>query len=92
VADVVKELMSYGVSVEVTDPKANSEHLKHEYGFDLISQIGKDYDAIIIAVNHNEFADYDEAFFKSITCKGAVIVDLKGTYKGKLKEISYWSL
>jgi len=92
VADVVKELLSYGVNVEVTDPKANSDDLKDEYGFDLVPKIGNNYDAVIIAVNHDEFVNYDEAFFKSITSKDALVVDLKGIYKGKLKEISYWSL
>ena len=92
VADVVKELLSYGVHVEVTDPKADSAELKHEYGFELIPKIGKDYDAVIVAVNHNEFTGLDEAYFKSITSKDALIVDLKGIYKGKFKDIAYWSL
>ncbi|MCX6275277.1 MAG: nucleotide sugar dehydrogenase [Bacteroidetes bacterium] len=92
VADVVKELLSYGVNVEVTDPKADSAELKHEYGFELVSEIGKNYDAVIVAVNHNEFTGYDEAYFKSITSKDALIVDLKGIYKGKFKDIAYWSL
>jgi UDP-N-acetyl-D-galactosamine dehydrogenase len=92
VADVVKELLSYGVSVEVTDPRANSAQLKDEYGFELIPKIGNNYDAVIVAVNHNEFMNYDEAFFKSISSKDALVVDLKGIYKGKLKGISYWSL
>ena len=92
VADVVKELLSYGVQVEVTDPKADSDELKHEYGFELIPKIGKDYDAVIVAVNHNEYTGMDEAYFKSITSKDALIVDLKGIYKGKFKDIAYWSL
>lgn len=92
VADVVKELLSYGVHVEVTDPKADSAELKHEYGFELIPKIGKEYDAVIVAVNHNEFTRLDEAYFKSITNKDALIVDLKGIYKGKFMDIAYWSL
>ncbi len=92
VADVVKELLSYGVHVEVTDPKADSAELKHEYGFELIPKIGKEYDAVIVAVNHNEFTGLDEAYFKSITNKDALIVDLKGIYKGKFMDIAYWSL
>ena len=92
VADVVKELLSYGVQVEVTDPKANSEELKLEYGFELMPKIGVNYDAVIIAVNHKEYLGYDEAFFKSITSKDALVVDLKGIYKGKFKEMMYWSL
>lgn len=92
VADVVKELLSYGVHVEVTDPKADSAELKHEYGFELIPKIGKDYDAVIVAVNHNEFVPLDETYFKSITSKDALVVDLKGIYKGRFKDLAYWSL
>jgi UDP-N-acetyl-D-glucosamine/UDP-N-acetyl-D-galactosamine dehydrogenase len=92
VADVVKELLSYGVSVEVTDPKADSDELKHEYGFGLVPSIGKDYDAIILAVSHLEFIQYDEAYFKTIAAKDAIVVDLKGMFKGKIKDLTYWSL
>jgi len=92
VADVVKELISYGVNVEVTDPKANSDELKHEYGFELVPVIGKNYDAVIVAVNHTEFLNHDESYFKSITGKDGLVVDLKGIYKGRFKEMAYWSL
>jgi UDP-N-acetyl-D-galactosamine dehydrogenase len=92
VADVVKELLSYGVNVEVTDPKADSDELKLEYGFDLIPEIGKNYDAVIVAVNHAEFLNHDEDYFQSIMSKDALVVDLKGIYKGRFKKIGYWSL
>lgn len=92
VADVVKELVSYGVSVEVTDPKADSAELKHEYGFGLVDKIGKDYDAIIAAVSHNEFKAYDEKYFQSIAAKDCLFVDLKGQYKGLITKMNYWSL
>ncbi|MBK6444668.1 MAG: nucleotide sugar dehydrogenase [Bacteroidetes bacterium] len=92
VADVVKELSSYGVTVEVTDPKADSEELKQEYGFELVSKPGKDYDAVIIAVNHNEYKDLTESWFQNILSKDGLVVDIKGVYKGKIKELAYWSL
>jgi UDP-N-acetyl-D-galactosamine dehydrogenase len=92
VADVVKELTSYGVLVEVTDPKANSEELKHEYGFELVKNIGKEYDAIIIAVNHNEYLALNEAWFASALKKDGLVVDIKGMLKGKIKKLQYWSL
>ncbi|HRH67788.1 MAG TPA: nucleotide sugar dehydrogenase [Bacteroidia bacterium] len=92
VADVVKELSSYGVTVEVTDPKADSAELNHEYGFELVNVPGKDYDAVIIAVNHDEYKDLDEAWFRKILSKDGLIVDIKGVYKGKIKELAYWSL
>ncbi|MBP6334354.1 MAG: nucleotide sugar dehydrogenase [Bacteroidia bacterium] len=92
VADVVKELSSYGVLVEVTDPRANSQDLKHEYGFELINTIGTNYDAVIVAVNHKEYVDKDEAWFKSILSDEGILVDIKGIYSKKIKDLNYWSL
>lgn len=92
VADVVKELSSYGVTVEVTDPKADSAELKHEYGFELVKEVGTDYDAVIVAVNHIEYKDLAESWFKNILSKDGLIVDIKGVYKGKINELAYWSL
>ncbi len=92
VADVVKELISYGVQVEVSDPKANSSHLKEEYGFELIKDYGKNYDAIIVAVNHNEYLKLDEKWFANILSKDGLIVDIKGFLKGKITGLNYWSL
>jgi UDP-N-acetyl-D-galactosamine dehydrogenase len=92
VADVVKELISYGVHVDVTDPKADSKEMKHEYGFELVEKTGNDYDAVIIAVNHDEYKNLDEEYFQSITGKDAVLVDIKGIYKNKIQKLAYWSL
>ena len=92
VADVVKELISYGVQVEVSDPKANSTQLKEEYGFELIKDYGKNYDAIIVAVNHNEYLKLDEKWFTNILSKDGLIVDIKGFLKGKITGLNYWSL
>lgn len=92
VADVVKELKSFSLNVEVTDPYASSEELQHEYGFGLVKETGKDYDAVIITVPHNEYRNMDDAHFSSITKQHAIIADLKGTYRGKIKNRAYWSL
>ena len=92
VSDVVNEFKSYGVSVEVIDPRASSEDLKEEYGFELTTTAATDYDAIVVAVNHKEYKSIDEAAFKKMVKLPALIVDLKGIYRGKIKELSYWSL
>jgi UDP-N-acetyl-D-galactosamine dehydrogenase len=91
VADVVKELQSYFLNVEVHDPHASSEELKHEYGFGLTDKIGKDYDAVIISVCHNDYLQYDNAFFSSITKPNALIADLKGAFRKTIKDRQYWS-
>ncbi|MFM7217328.1 MAG: nucleotide sugar dehydrogenase [Bacteroidota bacterium] len=91
-ADVVKELQSYGVTVDVTDPKADSGELTHEYGFGLTEKISNDYDAIIITVGHKEYMAHDASWFRQHLVKDGIVVDLKGIFKGKLEDISYWSL
>ncbi|MBI2270952.1 MAG: nucleotide sugar dehydrogenase [Bacteroidetes bacterium] len=92
VADIVKELKTYGVKVEVIDPHASSDELKHEYGFELKSKPGKNYDAAIVAVSHKEYKNLDEKYFNSILSKEGIIVDIKGIFRNKIKNISYWSL
>ena len=92
VADVVHELITYGVHVDVTDPYADSVELKHEYGFGLTEKLGSNYDAVIVAVNHKPYLELDEEYFNSITSEKAILVDVKGIYRKKIKELSYWSL
>jgi UDP-N-acetyl-D-glucosamine/UDP-N-acetyl-D-galactosamine dehydrogenase len=92
VADVIKELKSYGVTVKVVDPHASSEELVHEYGFGLEPAIEKNYDAVIVAVNHQDYKKLDENYFNSILSKDGILVDIKGMYKGKIKNLTYWSL
>ncbi|MGK0383887.1 MAG: UDP-N-acetyl-D-galactosamine dehydrogenase [Bacteroidia bacterium] len=76
----------------MVDPHASSDQVKHEYGFALEPQIGSDYDAVIIAVNHTEYLGKAESYFQGISKPKGVIVDVKGVYKDKIKHLSYWSL
>lgn len=92
VADVIKELESYGIKVDVVDPFASSKDLKHEYGFELASEIGKNYDSVLVAVNHNDYKNLSEEYFKTILADDGILVDIKGIYRGKIKDIAYWSL
>ncbi|MFN7013403.1 MAG: nucleotide sugar dehydrogenase [Bacteroidia bacterium] len=92
VADVIKELKSYGVAVEVVDPHADSDELMHEYGFGLIKEPNKKYAAVIVAVSHKEYKKIDENYFKSISDDKPILIDIKGLYRGKIKDITYWSL
>jgi UDP-N-acetyl-D-galactosamine dehydrogenase len=92
VADVVKELQSYGVSVDVTDPRADSDDLRHEYGFGLIDSPAEDYDAMVFTVAHDEFKQLDSAWLGSHLKKDGLVVDLKGLMKGKCEGFTYWSL
>ena len=92
VADVVKELQSFSLNVDVTDPHAESDELQHEYGFALTKQIATDYDAVIITVPHNAYKNLDDAYFASITKPKSMVADLKGIYRHVIKSRQYWSL
>jgi UDP-N-acetyl-D-galactosamine dehydrogenase len=92
VADVVRELQSYSVAVDVTDPRADSNDLKHEYGFELVDAISNDYDAIIVTVGHDEYKAYDSEWMRAHLKADGLVVDLKGIYKTKMAGVNYWSL
>jgi len=92
VIDVVNELKSFQVKVDLVDPYASSEEMEHEYGVKLV-EVGKDYDAIIVAVNHKEYKSLTEDYFKSLLKDGkGVFVDIKGIYRNKIQDLEYWSL
>ena len=94
VADVIQELKNFSVNVDIVDPYASSDELHHEYGFRLTTpaDVRQDYDAVVVAVGHQPYAEKDEAYFESITAENAVLVDIKGLYRNKMKDIAYWSL
>jgi UDP-N-acetyl-D-glucosamine/UDP-N-acetyl-D-galactosamine dehydrogenase len=92
VADVIDELKGFSVNVDVVDPYASSEELQHEYGFGLIEKPAGNYDAVIVAVNHKQYLQLDEAYFKGISNDRAVLVDIKGIYRDQIQDLTYWSL
>ena len=92
VADVVKALKSYYVNVDVEDPHADSDELQHEYGFGLVAKTGNDYDAVIITVPHNDYKELGDDYFASITKSHGMIADLKGIYRNRITNRTYWSL
>ena len=77
VIDIIEELQSYHVNVDVYDPWASEEEVKHEYNLDLKSSVNdlqSSYDAIILAVSHNEFLELSIDNLKSDKC---VVFDVK---------------
>lgn len=75
VIDIYQELKQFGTHVEVYDPHASKSEVKHEYGVDLIDEISHAYDAIILAVAHNEFLEID--FKKLANGHNTVLFDTK---------------
>jgi UDP-N-acetyl-D-glucosamine/UDP-N-acetyl-D-galactosamine dehydrogenase len=76
VVDVIRELQSFGTLVDVYDPQADTEEVKHEYGLSLTKALNKKYHAIVLAVNHQEFNSLDWTKIKN---DNTVVYDVKGT-------------
>ena len=76
VVDIYHTLREYTPNITVFDPWANAEHVFQEYGIDVTNKTPNEkFDAIILAVAHNEFLDLNvKAFAKD----GGVIYDVKG--------------
>ena len=77
--DIVRELETYGVNVDVYDPWATVSAVKHEYGIDLISSIediDKKYEGVIVAVSHKEFFDLN---LEDLVLDNHIIFDVKAT-------------
>ncbi len=77
VIDIYKELRTYCLEVDIYDPWAKPEEVKHEYG--IVSMIDRpeinDYNALVLAVAHNEFKSLD---FNMVVKTDCVVYDVKG--------------
>ncbi|MDD4993931.1 MAG: nucleotide sugar dehydrogenase [Paludibacter sp.] len=76
VVDIYRELCDFGLNVDIYDPWASAEEVKHEYNVDIISELDKtkQYQAVLLAVAHDEFKELNfEKYYNS----GAVVFDAK---------------
>jgi UDP-N-acetyl-D-galactosamine dehydrogenase len=76
--DVINELKEYDCDVNVYDPWADKAEVKHEYGLDIIENPKEKYDAIVLAVAHNEFIKLDINALKANN--ETVVYDIKGIW------------
>ncbi|EMT0930911.1 Vi polysaccharide biosynthesis UDP-N-acetylglucosamine C-6 dehydrogenase TviB [Acinetobacter baumannii] len=78
VIDIVKELQEYHMDVDVYDPWIDSEETQHEYGITPVKQpTAGQYDAVILAVAHNEFKEMGIEAIRSLGKTSHVLYDLK---------------
>ncbi|MFS1413864.1 Vi polysaccharide biosynthesis protein VipA/TviB [Vibrio sp. 10N.286.49.C2] len=77
VVDIVSELKEYNINVDISDPWCSSEEAQHEYGLSLIEPKVGYYDAIILAVGHNEFKAMGAKSIRQLGKDTHVLYDLK---------------
>ena len=95
VTDIYNELLSYGVKPFVYDPLAYPEEVEREYGITPINSVEEEapYDAVIVAVKHDQFKELKPKFFKKISKTKPIVLDVKGIYDRKeFRDIILWRL
>jgi UDP-N-acetyl-D-galactosamine dehydrogenase len=79
VIDVIRELSDFGAVVDVHDPWADAGEARHEYALELIeSPANGAYDAIVVAVPHDQFRQMGAGAIRALGRDGAVVYDVKG--------------
>ncbi|BHH83128.1 Vi polysaccharide biosynthesis UDP-N-acetylglucosamine C-6 dehydrogenase TviB [Desulforhopalus sp. 52FAK] len=79
VIDIVNELLDYGIDVDVHDPWADPKEAKREYSVELVADLGAgQYDAVILAVAHQQFVEISFEQIKGFAKENSVIYDVKG--------------
>jgi UDP-N-acetyl-D-galactosamine dehydrogenase len=93
VADLIYALKDFMINVDIIDPHADAEEVKHEYNLDLIEKSSDNYDAVVVAVSHDEFKKWAEVDFKSISNGKPILIDIKNLYPEINRlEIETWTL
>lgn len=78
IIDMVKELESFNMRVDVHDPWADAEEVVHEYGLKLEKELVEgQYDAIVLAVDHSDFKAWGETKIRSYGKQNHVLYDVK---------------
>ena len=92
VVDMIHEFEDFGAVVDVVDPKASPAEVERTYGLPLLKEPAGPYDAIVVAVAHDEYRALDETYFRSLAHGQAVLGDIKGIYRHHIQQLDYWSL
>ena len=77
VIDIIQPLAGEGARVEVWDPWIDAEEARREYGLELIAQPAGAYDAVVLAVAHEQFTALGPDAIRGFGKAGAVVFDVK---------------
>ena len=91
VVDLIKELMSYSMNVHITDPHASPNEIAHEYQLTMTEQLADNYDAVILAVAHEEFKAMTIEDIIAKMNGTPILFDLKGIHS-PTDQLEYWRL
>ncbi len=96
VIDIIKNLESYGVNVQIHDPLADFENTYKEYGVKLkkLEEL-EPADGLVLAVAHDDFQNMSGEDIKKLVGEDSTLIDVKGVIDPAIVEsqdIAYWQL
>ena len=80
VVDIISELHEYNINVDIYDPWVSKDEAMEEYGLSLIDEPANDYEAVIVAVAHNEFIKLGANGVRNFLKEGGLFYDLKSLF------------
>lgn len=90
---LIRELERGGAHVDAVDPLVDPRAVKAMYGIDLKAAPEGPYDLIVVTVGHDCYKELDEAWFRTLARgKETLLADLGWVYKGRIRELGYWTL
>jgi UDP-N-acetyl-D-glucosamine/UDP-N-acetyl-D-galactosamine dehydrogenase len=96
VVDIVRELESFGILVQIADPHANEAELHHEYGLRMTPMNDlKPSDAIVVAVAHEEYKKLTLHDYNRMSAQEPLLIDVKGIVDQRKSEgqaVRIWRL
>ena len=94
VSDLIHAIIKFGIKVDVVDPHADHDEVKHEYGIDMVSAPSGKYDAVVVAVNHNEYKNLDIDYYKAMMNEEPILFDIKAMYQIPPADanVQYWRM
>jgi UDP-N-acetyl-D-galactosamine dehydrogenase len=87
VVDIISELQEYNINIDIYDPWVSKEEAIEEYGLSLIDEPTNDYEAVIVAVAHNEFIDLGAEGVRKFLKNDGLLYDLKSLFEKSESDI-----
>ena len=87
VVDIISELQEYNINIDIYDPWVSKVEAIEEYGLSLIDEPTNDYEAVIVAVAHNEFIDLGAEGVRKYLKNDGLLYDLKSLFEKSESDI-----
>jgi UDP-N-acetyl-D-galactosamine dehydrogenase len=93
-AGVVRELVNFGLTVDLHDPRADPDEVRAVYGFQLVAQPSGRYGAIVLTVGHSDYAAWGTEMIESLLAEPGLVADVRGTWRRRKfsPSITRWRL